>query len=153
MLVALAVFSTISYSVQVKGITQACEKMIVRTRALAFENTLKQPVGWFDLETSSPGIIANRLARNGPIIKSVTIISRRNETSNWSFLEKVSVYLIFVGGGSKSCTSTRICGNNNMRLWNLSVLWLEISVNSWCFCTTYHICIIQATSSTSSKPS
>lgn len=53
--------------------TTACEKLIARARLLVFENLLRQPVGWFDLETSSPGILVNRLARNAPLIKAVRI--------------------------------------------------------------------------------
>lgn len=54
-----------------KGMTEANEKLLVRVRAQVFENILRQPVGWFDLETSSPGILVNRLARNIPLIKAV----------------------------------------------------------------------------------
>ena len=58
---------------QVFGITYANEKVIARARALVFENILRQPVGWFDLDASSPGILINRLARNAPLIKQVCL--------------------------------------------------------------------------------
>lgn len=51
--------------------TTVNEGLIARVRLLVFENILRQPVGWFDLETSSPGILVNRLARNAPLVKAV----------------------------------------------------------------------------------
>lgn len=51
--------------------TESSEGLILRARGEVFENVLRQPVGWFDLETSTPGIIVNRLARNVPLIKAV----------------------------------------------------------------------------------
>lgn len=55
------------------GITNACEKLIMRMRVKAFENVLRQPVFWFDLKNSSPGNLITRLARDAPIVKSVSI--------------------------------------------------------------------------------
>ena len=54
--------------------TEASEKMLKRMRCQVFENIMCQPIGWFDLETSSPGVLVNRLARNIPLIKAVSIV-------------------------------------------------------------------------------
>lgn len=50
---------------------EASKKLIARTRILVFQNILRQPVGWFDEEASSPGILVNRLARTVPLIEAV----------------------------------------------------------------------------------
>lgn len=52
--------------------TEASERMLKRMRGKAFENILRQPIGWFDLDTSAPGVLVNRLARNIPLIKAVS---------------------------------------------------------------------------------
>ncbi|XKL66217.1 hypothetical protein PGB90_009637 [Kerria lacca] len=70
MFIALSVYCGLSHLLNAKGMTEANEKLLVRVRAQVFENILRQPVGWFDLETSSPGILVNRLARNIPLIKA-----------------------------------------------------------------------------------
>jgi len=44
----------------------------MRMRIQAFENVLRQPVFWFDLKSSSPSNIVTRLARDVPIVKSVS---------------------------------------------------------------------------------
>lgn len=46
----------------------------MRMRVQAFENILRQPVYWFDLKSSSPGNLITRLARDAPLVKSVSII-------------------------------------------------------------------------------
>lgn len=46
-------------------------------RAQAFENILRQPVFWFDLKSSSPGNLVTKLARDAPLVKSVSILSQR----------------------------------------------------------------------------
>lgn len=51
--------------------THAAEKLIMRMRSKAFNNVLKQPVGWFDLESSSSGYLITRLARDAPLVKAV----------------------------------------------------------------------------------
>ncbi len=38
---------------------------------MAFNSILKQPIGWFDLETSSSGYLITRLARDAPLVKAV----------------------------------------------------------------------------------
>lgn len=46
----------------------------MRMRVQAFENVLRQPVFWFDLKSSSPGNLITRLARDAPLLKSVSIV-------------------------------------------------------------------------------
>lgn len=52
--------------------TEASERMLKRMRGKVFGNILCQPMGWFDLDTSAPGVLVNRLARNIPLIKAVS---------------------------------------------------------------------------------
>ncbi|KAL1137859.1 hypothetical protein AAG570_009555 [Ranatra chinensis] len=52
--------------------TTAAEKLISRLRFLALKNILCQPVSWFDLPKCSTGHLITRLARDAPLIKSVT---------------------------------------------------------------------------------
>ncbi|KAK7600963.1 hypothetical protein V9T40_008404 [Parthenolecanium corni] len=66
----LAVFCGVVYSFQCKGMTEASERMLKRMRGKVFGNILCQPMGWFDLDTSAPGVLVNRLARNIPLIKA-----------------------------------------------------------------------------------
>lgn len=47
----------------------------MRLRVKAFENILRQPVFWFDFKNSSPGYLTTRLARDAPIVKSVSTYS------------------------------------------------------------------------------
>lgn len=54
------------------GITTASEKLIMRVRVQSFENILRQPIFWFDLKSSSPGNLITRLARDAPLVKSVS---------------------------------------------------------------------------------
>lgn len=44
----------------------------MRIRIQAFENILRQPIFWFDLKSSSPSNLTTRLARDAPLIKSVS---------------------------------------------------------------------------------
>lgn len=46
----------------------------MRMRAQAFENVLRQPVFWFDLKSASPGKLVTKLARDAPLVKSVSIL-------------------------------------------------------------------------------
>lgn len=47
----------------------------MRLRVKAFENILRQPVFWFDLKSSSPSNLTTRLARDPPVVKSVSTYS------------------------------------------------------------------------------
>lgn len=49
----------------------------MRLRVQAFENVLRQPVFWFDLKCSSPGNIITRLARDAPLVKSVSTVIKK----------------------------------------------------------------------------
>jgi len=60
------------YLFKTVGLTNASEKLIMRMRVKAFENVLRQPVFWFDLKNSSPGNLITRLARDAPLVKSVS---------------------------------------------------------------------------------
>jgi len=44
---------------------------MMRLRAMAFTNILRQSVGWFDNKDSSPGCLTTKLARDAPIVKAV----------------------------------------------------------------------------------
>nr|CAD7402029.1 unnamed protein product [Timema poppensis] len=70
MFIVLAVVSGLSMWLEVVCMASAAEKMVLRLRLEAFANILRQPVGWFDLETSSPGRLITRLARDAPLVKS-----------------------------------------------------------------------------------
>ncbi|XP_063233028.1 ATP-dependent translocase ABCB1-like isoform X2 [Bacillus rossius redtenbacheri] len=70
MFVVLAVCSGVSYWLQVVCMATAAEKMVLRLRLCAFANIIRQPVGWFDLETSSAGRLITRLARDAPLVKA-----------------------------------------------------------------------------------
>lgn len=68
----MSICSGFSFYMQAKGMAEASKKLIARTRILVFQNILRQPVGWFDEETSSPGILVNRLARTAPLIEAAS---------------------------------------------------------------------------------
>ncbi|CAG2062270.1 unnamed protein product, partial [Timema podura] len=70
MFIVLAIVSGLSMWLEVVCMASAAEKMVLRLRLEAFANILRQPVGWFDLETSSPGRLITRLARDAPLVKS-----------------------------------------------------------------------------------
>lgn len=72
----LSIFSLLICFFKTIGLTNACEKLIMRMRAQAFENVLRQPVFWFDLKSSSPGNLVTKLARDAPLVKSVSILSQ-----------------------------------------------------------------------------
>jgi len=59
-------------TLQVVAMTTAAEKLVMRIRLHAFANILRQSVGWFDLETFSPGRLVSRLARDAPVLKGVS---------------------------------------------------------------------------------
>lgn len=61
-------------SFQIKAMTETSKRLVARTRLLVFTNILRQPVGWLDQETSSPGILVNRLARTAPLIEAVSTL-------------------------------------------------------------------------------
>lgn len=46
---------------------------MMRLRIMAFTNILKQPVGWFDNNDSSPGCLSTKLARDAPVVKAVRV--------------------------------------------------------------------------------
>lgn len=52
--------------------TSAAEKLIMRMRSKAFNSILRQPIGWFDMESSSAGYLITRLARDAPLVKAVS---------------------------------------------------------------------------------
>lgn len=56
------------------GLTNACEKLIIRMRVQAFENVLRQPVYWFDFKSSSPSNLITILAKEAPLVKLVSSI-------------------------------------------------------------------------------
>lgn len=51
----------------------------MRMRVQAFENILRQPVFWFDLKSSSPGNLVTKLARDAPLVKSVSNLKKINK--------------------------------------------------------------------------
>lgn len=51
-------------------LTFASEKLMMRLRAMAFTNILRQSVGWFDNKDSNPGCLTTKLARDAPIVKA-----------------------------------------------------------------------------------
>lgn len=72
MFVVLAVGSGLSYAVHTVAMVTAAEKLVMRIRLVAFDNILRQAVGWFDLEQHSSGRLVTRLARDAPVIKAVS---------------------------------------------------------------------------------
>lgn len=54
-------------------LTFASEKLMMRLRTMAFTNILKQAVGWFDNNDSSPGHLTTKLARDAPVVKAVSV--------------------------------------------------------------------------------
>ncbi|KAK7863891.1 hypothetical protein R5R35_007224 [Gryllus longicercus] len=72
MFCVLAVASGFSFWLQCTFMTCAAEKLVMRLRLKAFQNILTQAVGWFDMETSAPGRLITRLARDAPLIKSAS---------------------------------------------------------------------------------
>lgn len=56
---------------QTWSLTYATERLMMRLRAMAFTNLLRQSVGWFDNKDSSPGSLTTKLAKNVPIVKAV----------------------------------------------------------------------------------
>lgn len=53
-------------------LTFASEKLMMRLRVMAFTNILRQAVGWFDNNDSSPGCLTTKLARDAPVVKAVS---------------------------------------------------------------------------------
>lgn len=95
----------------------------MRMRVQAFENIVRQPVFWFELKNSLPINIINRLARDGPLVKSVSINVKKkfqyfkivNDFLGWWF-ENWSSYISLCN--TVSCSS------------NCFYFWLE---TSYCF--------------------
>lgn len=79
------IFFFINYFLKTIGLTNACEKLIMRLRVQAFENVLRQPVFWFDLKSSSPGNIITRLARDAPLVKSVSTVIKKEYIFNYYY--------------------------------------------------------------------
>ncbi|XP_046390861.1 ATP-dependent translocase ABCB1-like isoform X2 [Ischnura elegans] len=70
MFMVLAFLSGTGFAIQLIFMCLAAEKLIMRLRLLAFINILRQPVGWFDMETYSAGKLITRLARDAPFVKA-----------------------------------------------------------------------------------
>lgn len=82
MFLALAFGSGFAYWLQTVGMATAAEKLVLRLRLLAFDNIVRQAVGWFDLEEHSSGRLITRLARDAPLIKAVNSL---NFFKNYTF--------------------------------------------------------------------
>ncbi|KAG8222222.1 hypothetical protein J437_LFUL001420 [Ladona fulva] len=72
MFLVLAVLSGVSFWIQLVFMCTAAEKLVMRLRLIAFMNILRQPVGWFDLESHSSGKLITRLARDAPLVKAAS---------------------------------------------------------------------------------
>jgi len=48
----------------------------MRMRVYAFENVLRQPIFWFDFKSSSPSNIISRLAKETPLVKSASTVTK-----------------------------------------------------------------------------
>ncbi|XP_060869944.1 ATP-dependent translocase ABCB1-like isoform X2 [Metopolophium dirhodum] len=70
MFVVLGIVSGLTIVCQTWLLTFASEKLMMRLRAMAFTNILRQSVGWFDNKDSSPGCLTTKLARDAPIVKA-----------------------------------------------------------------------------------
>lgn len=70
MLIILATISGTAMFTQTICMTSAAEKLIMRMRSKAFNSILRQPVSWFDLESSSTGYLITRLSRDAPLVKA-----------------------------------------------------------------------------------
>ena len=70
----LAVGSGFAYWLQTVAMATAAEKLVMRLRLVAFDNVVRQHVGWFDSEDRSPGRLVTRLARDAPLIKAVRLV-------------------------------------------------------------------------------
>lgn len=57
----------------------AVEKLVARIRLMAFQNILRQPIGWFDIDKNAPGRLITGLARDAPMIKHVSILLNLNK--------------------------------------------------------------------------
>jgi len=56
--------------------------LIMRLRIQAFKNVLRQPIFFFNLKSSSPDNIMTRLARDAPLVKSVSTKSQQLKLKN-----------------------------------------------------------------------
>ena len=72
MFVVLAVWAGLTYSFQIISMTVAVEHLVKRVRILTFSNILRQPVSWLDHEDATPSKLCTRLARDAPMVKSVS---------------------------------------------------------------------------------
>lgn len=54
------------------GFCLSSEMLTMRMRVQAFENALRQPIFWFDMKNSLPSNIVTTLARDAPLVKSVS---------------------------------------------------------------------------------
>ncbi|XP_060852924.1 ATP-dependent translocase ABCB1-like isoform X2 [Rhopalosiphum padi] len=70
MFVVLGIMAGLTIVCQTWLLTFASEKLMMRLRAMAFTNILRQSVGWFDNKDSNPGCLTTKLARDAPIVKA-----------------------------------------------------------------------------------
>ncbi|KAE9524995.1 hypothetical protein AGLY_015045 [Aphis glycines] len=70
MFVLLGITAGLTIVCQTWLLTFASEKLMMRLRAMAFTNILRQSVGWFDNKDSNPGCLTTKLARDAPIVKA-----------------------------------------------------------------------------------
>jgi len=70
MFVVLGITAGLTIICQTWLLTFAAEKLMMRLRAMAFTNILRQSVGWFDNKDSNPGCLTTKLARDAPIVKA-----------------------------------------------------------------------------------
>lgn len=120
-------------------------------RALVFENILRQPVGWFDFEASSPGILVNRLARNIPLIKAVCIkhhlVCRRIFNYQHNFISNSCV------AGSRGTNWPSFVRNHhyNCSFQHSLFEWMEIIADYSHMCSYNLIRVVQTSSSSEEK--
>ncbi|XP_075237871.1 ATP-dependent translocase ABCB1-like [Lycorma delicatula] len=69
MFFALALISGSFYILQILSLSSAAENLLSRIRLMAFQNILRQPVGWSDSDENSPGKLITKLARDAPMLR------------------------------------------------------------------------------------
>lgn len=57
--------------------SSAAEHLVARIRLSAMENIIRQEISWFDETRYSVGKLITRLARDAPIVKSVSWSSKK----------------------------------------------------------------------------
>lgn len=65
----------------------------MRLRVQSFISIVRQPVGWFDRETNSPGRLSTRLARDAPLVKAA--VSFFEKTINEVYIFVFSHFFVY----------------------------------------------------------